>query len=295
MRHRWVTASAVALFLVLAAPGVAGAYWSTSATAAASVAAAGSGQMAQTGFGSLAFVYGDPSALRVTAPVTVTNTGDSAATYTMALGRQAANGLTSAVAIRSWKVSSVSLCDNGDGEGGNAQSGTWNSMPAQTGTLGPGSSEIVCYRMSITSAQAASLAGSTMTGTLTLRSSDLWSTPVTADISQSVAADTIPPTTPTGLTASGTTSNQTTLKWTPSTDNVTSGPSLVYEIVWGSGSSGLISTTMNPVTFTVPMLSPNTTYVFTVRAKDRAGNYSGIASVTVTTLPALNPQASVMW
>ncbi|MDH6253722.1 hypothetical protein M2347_003449 [Chryseobacterium sp. H1D6B] len=89
--------------------------------------------------------------------------------------------------------------------------------------------------------------------------------------------DTIAPTAPT-LAASGTTSSSTNLSWNGATDNVgVTG----YDVYQGSS---LIGSTASAA-YTVTSLSPSTTYTFTVKAKDAAGNTSVSSnSVNVTTL-----------
>jgi len=91
-------------------------------------------------------------------------------------------------------------------------------------------------------------------------------------------ADTIVPTDPTNLVASGTTTTTTSLSWTASTDNVGVTGYNVYQ------NTTLIGTT-TATTFNVIGLTASTTYTFTVKAKDAAGNLSAASnSVNVTTL-----------
>ncbi len=89
--------------------------------------------------------------------------------------------------------------------------------------------------------------------------------------------DVIAPTAPT-LAASGTTSTTTNLSWSGATDNVgVTG----YDVYQGGSLIGSTATT----SYTVTSLSPTTTYSFTVKAKDAAGNTSVSSnSVSVTTL-----------
>lgn len=90
-------------------------------------------------------------------------------------------------------------------------------------------------------------------------------------------SDTTAPTAPT-LAASGTTSTSTNLSWSGATDNVGVTGYDVYQ-----GASLIGSTASN--SYTVSSLSPSTTYSFTVRAKDAAGNASVSSNtVSVTTL-----------
>jgi Zn-dependent metalloprotease/chitodextrinase len=91
-------------------------------------------------------------------------------------------------------------------------------------------------------------------------------------------ADTTAPTAPTNLTASGTTTTTTSLSWTASTDNVgVTG----YDVYQGAS----VIATVTGTTRSVTGLTPSTTYSFSVRAKDAAGNVSLASNVVnVTTL-----------
>ncbi|SDH88518.1 Por secretion system C-terminal sorting domain-containing protein [Chryseobacterium taeanense] len=90
-------------------------------------------------------------------------------------------------------------------------------------------------------------------------------------------ADTTAPTAPT-LTASGTTSTSTNLSWSGATDNVAVTGYNVYQ------GTSLIGSTAS-TSYTVTSLTPSTTYSFSVRAKDAAGNISSSSNtVSVTTL-----------
>jgi beta-glucanase (GH16 family) len=89
--------------------------------------------------------------------------------------------------------------------------------------------------------------------------------------------DTTAPSTPTGLTASGTTSTSTNLSWGASTDNVgVTG----YDVL----RNGTSIATVTGTSYTATGLGPSTTYSFAVRARDAAGNVSGNSNiVSVTT------------
>ena len=86
------------------------------------------------------------------------------------------------------------------------------------------------------------------------------------------------PTTPTNLVASGTTDIQTTLSWNASTDNIgVTG----YDVL----QDGEVIATSSETTYIVTGLAPETTYAFSVIAKDAAGNQSEASNaVNVTTL-----------
>lgn len=90
-------------------------------------------------------------------------------------------------------------------------------------------------------------------------------------------SDTIAPTAPT-LAASGTTSTSTNLSWSGATDAVgVTG----YDVYQGASLIGSTSST----SYTATSLTPSTTYSFSVKAKDAAGNVSVASnSVSVTTL-----------
>jgi PKD repeat protein len=99
--------------------------------------------------------------------------------------------------------------------------------------------------------------------------------------------DSGPPAAPTGLTAQATGPTQASLSWTAATDDtgVTG-----YEVYRGGA---LVATLGNVTSYADTGLSPNTTYSYTVRALDAAGNRSAPsdpasaitpASPTVTTL-----------
>ncbi|WP_108869216.1 M14 family zinc carboxypeptidase [Aquimarina aquimarini] len=95
---------------------------------------------------------------------------------------------------------------------------------------------------------------------------------------KSSTPDTEPPSVPTNLTTSSITSTSIGLLWNSSTDNIgVSG----YEIYQGA----TLLTTVTNTNYTVTGLSPNTTYTFSVKAKDVAGNVSAhSAIINATTL-----------
>jgi len=93
-----------------------------------------------------------------------------------------------------------------------------------------------------------------------------------------IVSDTIAPTDPTSLAASGTTSTTTNLSWTASTDNaaVTG-----YDVYNGVTLLGTTSST----SYVVSGLTGSTAYTFSVKAKDAVGNISASSNtVNVTTL-----------
>lgn len=99
-----------------------------------------------------------------------------------------------------------------------------------------------------------------------------------AKVAITLPADATAPTTPTSFTAKATSTSSIALAWGPSTDNRT----LAGYRIWRDGaylsSVGATSTAM-----TDSGLAPSTTYDYTVRAVDGAGNLSAPVSVSATT------------
>ncbi|WP_426252058.1 GH32 C-terminal domain-containing protein [Paenibacillus pabuli] len=94
---------------------------------------------------------------------------------------------------------------------------------------------------------------------------------------QSGPIDAEAPTAPITLEATGTTSNAISLSWTASTDNVGVSGYVIYR-------DGAQVGTSTAATFTDRELTADTAYVYTVKAKDAAGNLSVESnSVTATT------------
>ncbi|MDI1256860.1 MAG: GEVED domain-containing protein [Flavobacterium sp.] len=92
------------------------------------------------------------------------------------------------------------------------------------------------------------------------------------------STDTVAPTAPTALAASGTTQTTTNLSWTASTDAVgVTG----YDVYQG----GVFKATVTTTSYAVTGLTASTAYTFSVKAKDAAGNISAESNiVSVTTL-----------
>lgn len=105
------------------------------------------------------------------------------------------------------------------------------------------------------------------------------SQPSTPVVVQTPPPDTIAPTPPTGLKAVAVTSTSISLAWTAATD--ASGIE-GYGIVRGGNKVGETS----GLKFTERGLTPNTTYVYMLKARDKEGNLSAYSSsLTVTTPP----------
>ncbi|MGG4107296.1 DNRLRE domain-containing protein [Paenibacillus lautus] len=90
-------------------------------------------------------------------------------------------------------------------------------------------------------------------------------------------SDTETPTVPTNLAVTNTTSSSVTLSWGAATDNVGVTGYDVYE-------GATLAATVTDTTATVSELNANTTYTFTVKAKDAAGNVSAASNeISATT------------
>ncbi|WP_127529929.1 family 14 glycosylhydrolase [Paenibacillus kobensis] len=103
-----------------------------------------------------------------------------------------------------------------------------------------------------------------------------------------ITPDTTAPSVPTGLTSTGKTDTTVSLSWTASTDN-TGGSGLAGYDVYRNGN--LVKSGVTAASYTDTGLSPATSYSYTVRAKDIAGNVSAgssAISVTTNTAPATN-------
>jgi len=93
--------------------------------------------------------------------------------------------------------------------------------------------------------------------------------------------ETIPPTVPGNLRSTGTTPNSVSLAWDASTDNVgVTG----YTVTYGSTNVNVTGTST-----TINGLTPGTTYTFTVKAKDAAGNVSNASNALSVTTDSVLP------
>jgi chitinase len=96
-------------------------------------------------------------------------------------------------------------------------------------------------------------------------------------------ADTTPPSVPGGLNSPSRTSTSVSLSWNASTDNQGGSGVAGYDVYRGGALAGSPAATSLSVTG----LGANTTYSFTVRARDNAGNASAqSAALSVTTNPS---------
>ncbi|SHJ14732.1 endonuclease [Flavobacterium terrae] len=101
-------------------------------------------------------------------------------------------------------------------------------------------------------------------------------------------SDTTPPSVPSNLIASSITATSFTLSWTASTDNVGVTGYNVYQ-------NGSLKTTVTGTSTTVSGLTSSTTYSFTVKAKDAAGNISGSSTTLNVTTSSSAPTVSDLY
>ena len=104
-----------------------------------------------------------------------------------------------------------------------------------------------------------------------------------------LSPDTIPPSIPTGLTATAVSTTQINLSWNASTDNVAV---TGYQVFRNGAQVGTSTTT----TFSDTGLSPSTLYSYTVQAVDAAANPSGQsapASATTLTPDTILPTVTI--
>ena len=103
----------------------------------------------------------------------------------------------------------------------------------------------------------------------------------TATITVATPSDAIAPSVPTGLNAPAKTASSVSLAWNASTDNSGGSGVAGYDIY----RNGTLAGSASGTSFTSTGLAANTTYSFTVRARDNAGNasaQSGALSVTTS-------------
>ncbi|GCE76484.1 glycoside hydrolase family 6 protein [Cellulomonas biazotea] len=108
---------------------------------------------------------------------------------------------------------------------------------------------------------------------------------VSATTKTDTVVDTTAPSVPTGLAAGSATTSSIPLSWNASTDNAGGSGVAGYEVYRGTTLLATVTTT----SYTATGLTAGTTYAFTVKAKDVAGNISAAtAALSASTLPS-NP------
>lgn len=100
--------------------------------------------------------------------------------------------------------------------------------------------------------------------------------------------DTQPPSAPGNLISTGKTSTSVSLSWSASTDNV---GVTAYEVYNGSS----LAATVTNTSATITGLTPSTTYTFTVKARDAAGNRSAASNAVTVTTDTDQPSPTTPW
>lgn len=105
-------------------------------------------------------------------------------------------------------------------------------------------------------------------------------------VTQTSASDTVPPSTPTNLSASAISANQVNLSWSASTDNVGVTGYSLERCTGPACSTFLPIATPTGTSYNDPGLTPETTYRYRVRATDAAANFSGYSTTVDAVTPA---------
>ncbi|MFP7759931.1 RICIN domain-containing protein [Marisediminicola sp. LYQ85] len=280
--RRIAVIAGLVVFAVLGGTGASHAYWSSTATTSGTVATGAVG-VGQSGFSSLAHNY-TASALARTVPVTLTNTGSVESTLSMTYKSETGNNLARAVDTQTWPVAAASACTASAPVPATATASAKLERGATvSATVKAGATAVYCVRTSLTASTASGLSTdstrvlATMTATL-----GSWTRSVSANATQT-STDSAAPSAPGSFTASATTRTQTTLSWAASTDNVgVTGYELRRDnVVVYSGSPAAAPSYQ----ITNTSLTAGTTYRYDLRARDAAGNWSAVSTVTITTLP----------
>nr|WP_181035687.1 RICIN domain-containing protein [Clavibacter michiganensis] len=210
---RVAMAAVATLLLTFSGSGPAHASWDAPERSVTTSVSAGTMAITQAGFSSLAAAYSS-SALSVTSPVTLTNTGTVPAPYAFSLGVQAATTLGSSAAVRVWPVASAGACTATSAASG-ATGMTWATAAPLSGTLAPNAAVVYCVRSSVTQAQRFALAGATVVATATVTAAQgNWNSTSTATASQTVA-NSVTPGEPTKVSE---TDSRISLSWTAPAD-----------------------------------------------------------------------------
>lgn len=269
------------VFFVGAGTGIASAGWTAPASTLGSTATAATLAFTQSGADQLDKDYGS-SALVDFAPITVKNTGTVANAFTLLSKSSTGNNLSNAITVSGWSVTSAVACTQTPPSGAAITSATLSTGITLTGaSLAPSASAFWCLRTtlpSVTNLEGTNPAIVTVTVSSAIGS---WVSASTASATQRVL-DTTAPTVPGSPAASGTTTTQTTITWAASTDSVGVTAYDVYR-------AGILIATVTSNSYTNTGLASGTTYSFTVRARDAAGNVSGASPAVTVNTPGVNP------
>jgi chitodextrinase len=163
---------------------------------------------------------------------------------------------------------------------GNPVTLAWNVSGATSVSIDNGVGDVTS-RSSITVSPV-----QTTTYTLTASNSS-GSTVASVTTTVTAPGDTQPPSVPTLVSAIAASSTQVNLAWTASTDNVGVAG---YQITRSGAVVASVSGTV--LVWTDTSVSPSTTYIYSVKAYDAAGNYSAASNSVQVTTPAGPPPPS---
>jgi glucose/arabinose dehydrogenase/PKD repeat protein len=152
------------------------------------------------------------------------------------------------------------------GSSGRLTSGSWVEIALPTAGIANGP---VSIGLSSTSNTATSLA-SREAGA---------NTPQLIVTTAAGAADSTPPSTPTGLSATAVAAGRVDLSWTASTDNVAVSGYDVFR------DGALLATTSDQTVYSDTAVAAGRSYTYQVRARDAAGNVSGLSAPAQATTP----------
>lgn len=257
---------AATAFAVL--PG-AGSYalWNGASSSNAGTVTGGVVSASETMGPTLAFTFRSGQTV-TTGGVAVTNTGTvtSSLSSVITLGSGSSAALAAAIAITVWPVASTASCTAAATVPSGAYYSTWSAAAGipLTGTIAPGATTAYCIRSSMNVASAPGVAsGSSVALTITSTvTAGTWTSSAAVNATQSFLDD-IAPTAPTGLTAATSTTAPVVLSWTASTDNV----GVAGYDIYRSGTGARLGTTTS-TTFTDSTAAANTSYTYTVSARD---------------------------
>jgi hypothetical protein len=280
-------ATGLTLFLVLVGGGVATAMWTTANSSLTSTVSAGSLVVTQSGAAGLDHTYNSRSLRRATA-IRVTNTGSVPAdSYALQVKATAPTDLADNTTVNAWPVSSTAQCKASSTAPSGADTATLTAGLSTTARpLAVGASEFFCVRTSITSSFAKTAAAISEPLVILSYATGSWNGSSTVVATQSVK-DAAAPSAPGTPVASATGTTTTTLTWPAATDNV----GVVEYLVYRGGT--LVGTVTAPtVSFTDTTVLGGSSYTYTVKARDAAGNTSAASPATTVTTAVFEPSVN---
>jgi chitodextrinase len=219
--------------------------------------------------------------------VTVSNTGTIDAAFTTSTAITASAGssastLAGSITVALWQAATASGCTTPV----NAVSGRWGDAALKTsGQLGPGASVLICVQTTVSNLAALTSDTTLATSVNTMLSRSSWTSAATSAIVQKYYDEN--PKAPAELKATNTTGASTTLTWAAASDDIAV---TGYDIYSKLGTAAAIKLgTTTGLSYVVPNLVSDTTYTFTVVARDGAGHSSPAATLAVATADVTPP------